>query len=422
MYNTHSIEAVNGAHFSHKFTRPLYSSYSFARIPDTVERLLTASSRHPLPVDVVGGTWNSYDTVVLFLIDGFGWEFFERYASSYPFLNRLLASKITSQFPSTTAAHVTTIHTGQEVGQTGVYEWFYYEPLVDRIIAPLLYAYAGDHLAGTLRESGVIPEMLYPNQTLYQTLSAQGIACTILQQEGIAHSPYSRVMSQGANVIPFHFLKDGLESLVSLCNKPAAHPRYVYCYFGDIDAMGHRHGVDSEQFKDAVDYCFKMLEQEFWNKLAGSGKRIGVMVTADHGMVPVNPKTTLYLNLLMPEIAAAFKKNKQGLPLVPAGSCRDFFLHIEETRLEEVIAALRLRLEGVAEVYPTEELIREGFFGLHAVSENLLHRIGNAVILPYAGESVYWYEKHRFEQHFYASHGGLTPEEMHSVFLFGEML
>jgi predicted AlkP superfamily pyrophosphatase or phosphodiesterase len=69
--------------------------------------------------------------VVLFFIDAFGWRFFEKFQDA-PFLKRMAKQgsieKITSQFPSTTAAHVTTIHTGLPVGESGVYEWFYYEP------------------------------------------------------------------------------------------------------------------------------------------------------------------------------------------------------------------------------------------------------------------------------------------------------
>ncbi len=38
--------------------------------------------------------------------------------------------------------------------------------------------------------------------------------------------------------------------------------------------------------------------------------------------------------------------------------------------------------------------------------------MGNLVILAYKGESVWWYQKNRFEQKFYGHHGGLTKEEM----------
>jgi hypothetical protein len=44
-------------------------------------------------------------------------------------------------------------------------------------------------------------------------------------------------------------------------------------------------------------------------------------------------------------------------------------------------------------------------------------RVGNLVILPYAHETVWWYQKGRFEQNFYGSHGGLSREEMETLLL-----
>jgi hypothetical protein len=38
--------------------------------------------------------------------------------------------------------------------------------------------------------------------------------------------------------------------------------------------------------------------------------------------------------------------------------------------------------------------------------------VGNLVVLAYRHESVWWYEKGKFEQHYYGHHGGLTPQEM----------
>ena len=79
------------------FVKPRYDSGGFAGIP---ARILE---------HCVSG---QYDAVVLFLVDGFGWRFFEKF-QGMPFLRRLTRSgtveKLTAQFPSTTAAHVTTI-------------------------------------------------------------------------------------------------------------------------------------------------------------------------------------------------------------------------------------------------------------------------------------------------------------------------
>jgi hypothetical protein len=66
----------------------------------------------------------------------------------------------------------------------------------------------------------------------------------------------------------------------------------------------------------------------------------------------------------------------------------------------------------------TSRLIEEGFFGSKTVSEDFLKRVGNLVILPYGNNSIWWYEKGRFDQKFFAMHGGLTREEMETIFLF----
>jgi hypothetical protein len=163
------------------------------------------------------------------------------------------------------------------------------------------------------------------------------------------------------------------------------------------------------------------MEEFFWQPLASTKKRIAAILTADHGMAPVDPRTTLYLNKEFPKIAEDFKVNRQGQPLVPAGSCRDFFLHIKEDKLPQVHRFLSEKLQGKAEVFQVSDLIDRGFFGAAPVSRRFLERVGNLVILPYLNESVWWYEKHHFEQNFYAAHGGLTPNEIESIFLYSRV-
>ncbi|HBE29173.1 MAG TPA: phosphodiesterase, partial [Ktedonobacter sp.] len=148
MFNTTSLEAVNASKFSQQFVKPLYDNYCFSNIPQTIRYLLTGAGQSALPLDVFGNLPTKYDRVILFFVDAFGWRFFERYAEKYEFLKTMLKhgviSKMTSQFPSTTAAHTTSIHTGLNVGQSGIYEWQYYEPIVDDIILPLFFSYARD--------------------------------------------------------------------------------------------------------------------------------------------------------------------------------------------------------------------------------------------------------------------------------------
>src|SRR5262245_26749549 len=110
------------------FVRPHYSRYGYAQIPNTIRRLFGGQAEG-FPAGPYAGLNEHYDAVVVLLIDAFGWKFVRRYAE-HPFLKRIqehgLAAMLSSQFPSTTAAHVTTIHTGLTPGESGVYEWIYY--------------------------------------------------------------------------------------------------------------------------------------------------------------------------------------------------------------------------------------------------------------------------------------------------------
>jgi hypothetical protein len=90
------------------------------------------------------------------------------------------------------------------------------------------------------------------------------------------------------------------------------------------------------------------------------------------------------------------------------------FLYIQDDLLQEAQSFLVPRLEGKADVVQSETLIKDGYFGPE-VSSRFHERVGNLVILPYRYQSVWWYEKGKFEQRFYGHHGGLTPEEMETV-------
>src|SRR5919106_4715549 len=128
-----------------QFIKPRYDLGGFASIPTRIKDAFASGK---------------YDAVVLFLVDGFGWRFFEGFQDS-AFIKRVAKygkiEKLISQFPSTTAAHVTTIHTGWNVGQSGVYEWIYYEPQLDVLIAPLLFSYAGSYYRNELSSTGIHP-------------------------------------------------------------------------------------------------------------------------------------------------------------------------------------------------------------------------------------------------------------------------
>ena len=417
MLNLASSRVVSESKFSQHFVQPRYDSYCFSNLPSTIEFLLTGTGRLTFPHDVFGDLPTSYNKVIFFFIDAFGWRFFERYAEKYSFLKTILAhgvaSKLTSQFPSTTAAHVTCIHTGLNVGQSGVYEWNYYEPLVDEIISPLIFSYSGDKLQrDTIKQSGIPPTAFFPSQTFYQTLQEQGVSSHILQYQAYTPSTYSDIVFRDAKTHPYRTLQDAFAQLTELITAPSTTPTYYFLYFDRIDTVCHNHGPTSKSFDEAVDACLTLMDQAFYKSVHGKTKDTLLMMSADHGQVEVNPQQVYYLNRQMPDINNFLKLNKRGRPLVPAGSARDMFLHVKEEYVDKVVIELRQRLQGRAEVYPIQELLAQNFFGMQEPAPVFQERVGNVVILPYKNETVWWYEEGKFDMHFRGHHGGLTPEEM----------
>jgi predicted AlkP superfamily pyrophosphatase or phosphodiesterase len=350
-------------------------------------------------------------------VDGFGWRFFERFQET-PFLQRLAKQgqieKLISQFPSTTAAHLTTIHTGWTVGQSGVHEWIYYEPQVDAIIAPLLFSYAGHWERDLLKQTGVEPSFLYPRGIFYPELKNMGVQPFVFGIRDYTPSTYSRAVADGAEFRAFKTLSEALINLRVLLQEQTQ-PAYVYLYFDRIDMLAHDYGPSAPQTEAEIE-TFLLIMQHYFERVFMGKKRILFLMTADHGQVGVSPQNTIYLNLHadFKGIERLLKTNRRGQLLVPAGSPRDMFLYIKDDRLDEAQSFLASKLEERADVVRTATLIDDGYFGPE-VSSRFRERVGNLVILPYRNESVWWYEKGKFEQRFYGHHGGLTPEEMETV-------
>ena len=334
---------------------------SFADIPLEVERLLTGDQR----------------SVGVVLLDAFGRRFLERHAD-HPFLRRLEVTELSTQFPSTTTAHVTTMHTGRSVGEHGLYEWHVLEPALDAIITPLMFSFAGDDERDTLHAAGFDPAALVAGDTLYERLAAPS---TVMHPATFSPSTYDRVAARGARLAPFATLDEGVEAFFA----SLAEPGYTYLYWERIDAAGHIHGPDSSEFVAAALEALAALERGL-RSIPGAL----LMVTADHGQVATNPYRIDWLDELWPQLPELLTHR-------PAGSPRDVFLHTNER--EEVIAGLAERLGDRARVLPAADLVAPG------------PRLADVCVLPAAGRMAWLRAYAGRSTTFRGHHGGLHPDE-----------
>ena len=408
--------------FNQPIVKPAYDTGCFADIPNLLVSLLGVSPPGILSPERLGYPDQPFEQVVVFLADAFGWRFFEQF-SDHPGLQHFICHgqthKLTSQFPSTTVAHVTTMSTGQAVGQHGIFEWQYYEPQLDAMIVPLLFTFAGEESPELLRLAKVDPRWILPQQTFFQTLQAQGVASWSILPKELVKSTYTNAMAQGSTVVGYKTLPEALVNLRRQLDRITG-PTLHYLYYPNIDSICHDYGPESEQAAAEIDAFLTMLDRWFFVRMDGKRQSTAFLLIADHGQMTIAPATTVYLNLL-PEFESIrpwLRTDKQDDLLTPGGSPRDDVLYIKDSALDEAHAFLSRLLRDRVDVVKVSGLISAGFFGPKPPSDNFLSHVSNLVILPHANESVWWYEEGRFEQKFFGHHGGLSAEEMEIPLLF----
>jgi hypothetical protein len=380
---------------------PRHDGGGFAALPQTVARLLGVGEGGV----ALGGVPARAERVVLVLLDAFGWAFFTRHGD-HSLLRRFDAVvPLTTQFPSTTTAHITTLHSGVPVGEHGLYEWNVYEPSLDALVTPMLFCFAGDGARDTLLRVGADPaSVLSAGSTLYERLARSGVACHVFGPATFTPSTYDGVFARAADIHPIATLSAGLAELAATLHATPG-PVYAYLYWDEVDAVGHEHGPSSPQFAAAAERCLDALDAGLRALPDGTV----VLLAADHGQVDVDPATTVYVNEAWSGIVDLLARDGRGRPLVPAGSARDLFLHCRPDAIEEVADGLARRLGERATVHRVADIVAAGWLG--TVGERLRARLADVCVLPAPGETVWWRERHRFDMHFRGHHGGLSEAE-----------
>jgi predicted AlkP superfamily pyrophosphatase or phosphodiesterase len=69
---------------------------------------------------------------------------------------------------------------------------------------------------------------------------------------------------------------------------PEQRPHFITLYYPNTDHAGHRYGPDSEEERDAVHHVDAMIG-ELREKLKATGLPVDLIVTADHGMIKLDP-------------------------------------------------------------------------------------------------------------------------------------
>jgi hypothetical protein len=397
---------------------PCYESYCLAKIPSAVLAMLgipqpdhallgilqQAAAHRPFP-----------PKVVLLLIDGFGWHQWRQYAERYDFFNRVTArgvvAPITTVFPSTTAAALTTVHTGLTPQEHGLPEWWVYFDELDTIAATLPFTPLGARGRDKLLEAGVKPSILFEGKTIYQRLAKAQVPSYTLIRDAYASSAYSSVVHKGSVTLPFINASDLLVNLRQKLTEVSG-PAYFFVYWDVVDAIAHTYGPHTDHYHAELAGFSYLLQRELIDKVPRDvAADILLLVTADHGHINVTPQQTVYLNRY-PRLVRSLAVNRSGQRILPWGSPRDVFMRVQEDRLSETAAWLSKRLADKAKIITTAEALQRQLFGVGRLHKRFMQRVGNLLLLP-THDHLIWFEHLKGKKFtLRGMHGGLRPDEM----------
>ena len=175
----------------------------------------------------------------------------------------------------------------------------------------------------------------------------------------------------------------------------AAEPgAFVYCYLPEADQAGHRYGMASAEWLVALEEIDSALRRRVPDG-------VGVLVTADHGMVDVPVRRQVILD----EGDVAGVRHLGGEPRMLHA-----YLQPDADRAE-LLDRWRQALDGSADVVSKEEAIRAGLFGPR-VTEAAADRIGDVLAMARGNRALYdGTAEDQRSRGMIGQHGSITPEE-----------
>jgi len=398
-----------------EFIYPYYEKYCFSNIPDTVLSLFNIKTKRPILPRELYKNVGKFKKIILLLIDGFGYEQWIKYYKDYEFFDRITKkgslSPLTSIFPSTTAAAITTVNTGLTPQEHALPEWYIYFKEVDMILASLPFKPLDEKFQDKFSKMKANSRILFKGKTIYQKLKKEGIKSFSFCDGTYAKSDYSNMIFKGSSVIPFINSSDMVVKLRKSVEKESG-PAYFFAYFGDLDSMEHEYGPHTEEYYAELSTLSHLLKKELLEKIdKKTANETLIIITADHGQLNILPKKTTYLNKYT-KVVKNFDRSKKGNLILPTGGPRDIFLHIKPNKVDETFEYLSKKLRKKAKIMKISDAVEMGMFGIGKPRKEFYDRVGNLLILPNKNGTI-WYEHVKGKKvKFLGHHGGLTKEEM----------
>lgn len=326
------------------------------------------------------------DAVVLFVLDGLGWDQLHAHAELAPTLMSMQGQSIHTVAPTTTATALTSITTGLTPGEHGLVGY--------RIVL-------GGEVMNVLRWSVGEQQVRrsQPPQTIQPFEPFLGHRVPIVAQGELQTSSFSEAHLRGSNPVGW---RAPSSIAVEAAAQVRAGERFVYCYYNGIDKIAHERG-----FGEFYDAELRYSDALVADMLATVPPGTAVLVTADHGQVHVADRIVHPSAELLRPVT------------LQSGEGRFRWWHCAPGDISTLVAAAEEAYGDIAWIVTKTQMLDESWFG-PTVAPPIQRRLGDVALC--AHQPVSFYEESDsgpFE--LVCRHGSLTSAEV-NVPLLGALV
>ena len=336
----------------------------------------------------------SSKNVVLIVLDGLGLSSLGKYGKG-SFLRENLAGSLTSVFPSTTAACVTSFTTGLPVAGHAIPSWFTYVKEFAMMIKPLPFepAFSGAGISLFPREG----REWFSVPTIFERMKCKSYAVT---RKYFLDRTYTDFTQQGANVVKYSSLGHMCQQVERAVHGSNA-KKFIYSYWDNFDSLCHGYGVGSGKVKKhftEIDHHLRVLAENL------EGTDTSLFITADHGLFDLPSKKNLFVD--------DYPGLSECLAIPLSGESRAAFCFVRPDKVGQFKRVVKKEFDGIFSLHHSMDLVRKGWFGPGRPHPRLYERIGDFTLVS-EGEhcirdSLYITEPKILK----GMHGGLLESEM----------
>lgn len=331
---------------------------------------------------------------IVLVVDGLGWRQLAE-TDAAGFLTAAGGRTIDTVLPSTTVAALASLGTGRPPGEHGLLGYTVPWPGETQPFNPLVWR-VGLQSGGREVIEEIVPESLVPQRTMFELAHAAGLGMTAVVHPHFTDSGLTRAILRGGQRV----LAEGLEATLATAAEASrgSRPAIVYAHHGDVDTAGHAHGPHTEPWREAL----RATDDAIRRMVAGLDEDTVLLVTADHGMVPIAPDDVRELDGrddLLEDVD------------VVAGEPRMRTLRLREGADAVTVAARwREAFGDDATVLTSAEAIGAGWFGPVVPAEHAL-RLGDVIVASHRGTLVHAHVD-PFGGRLAGMHGSITRGEL----------